>query len=136
MSATFRFRLQALLDYRSSIEVTLRAQAAARETERAEAQARLNQLDDALQENDRTTDLRGRALRQERLVRAIEGQRRVVHDYEESLAIATARLRESAKETMALERLRERRWRQHVDAQERAEEAELDESNARYNDNH
>ena len=134
MSATFRFRLQALLDYRTSIEMTLRGQAAAREKERVEAQARLNQLDRELQENDRAVDLRARALRQEHLARAIEGQQRLLRDYEETLAIATARLREAAKETMALERLRERRWKQHADAQERAEEAEFDESNARYND--
>ena len=114
--------------------MTLRAQAAARERERAEAQARLDRLRGELQENDRTVDLRGRALREECLVRAIEGRQRLVHDHEKALTTATARLREAAKEKMALEHLRERRWKQHLDAQQRAEEAEIEESNAPYND--
>ncbi|MBV9737270.1 MAG: hypothetical protein JO177_03780 [Candidatus Eremiobacteraeota bacterium] len=132
MSEPFRFRLQALLDYRASVEMTLRAQAAARDRERAEVQARLVQLDLELQENDRAADLRGRALRQEYLARAIEAQQRIAHDREEALATASVRLREATKETKALERLRERRWKEHRDDEERAEEAELDESNARY----
>ena len=114
--------------------MTLRAQAAAHERERAGAQARLNQLDHELQANDRTTDLRGRALRQDYLACAIEAQRRLLHGFEEALAAATARVREATNETMTLERLRERRLKEHVAAQERAEEEELDESNARYNE--
>ena len=112
--------------------MTLRAEAAARDRERAEVQARLVQLDRELQENDRAADLRGRALRQEYLARAIEAQQRIAHDREEALATASVRLREATKETKALERLRERRWKEHRDDEERAEEAELDESNARY----
>ena len=112
--------------------MTLRAEAAARDRERAEVQARLVQLDLELQENDRAADLRGRALRQEYLARAIEAQQRIAHDREEALATASVRLREATKETMALERLRERRSKEHRDAEERAEEAEFDESNARH----
>ena len=125
-------RLQALLDHRSSVETKLRAEAAVHEAAQVEGKARLDILAGELKKCDRAADLRSRALREEYLQRAIASESRILQDAEAALDAARVRLREAARQRLALERLRERRWKAYLDARETAEEEELDESNLRY----
>jgi len=93
------------------------------------ARTDLEQLIQERSRNDRAPDLRARAVREEYLGGAIDRQSRIVQDCEAALASAYERVRHAAKETMALERLKQRRLNAHREEQQRAEQAELDESN-------
>ena len=127
----FRFSLQALLDHRSMIEKRFHAQATAYARALTSARAHLRALFCELQNTERSPDLRAGALRGDYLSAALRSQKRIVEDHESVLGIAQRRLREAAKETLVLERLKERRYRAYIDAIERSEDAELDDSNRR-----
>ena len=129
----FRFPLQPLLDHKYSVEATLRAQAMRCKAAVVAAHEGLNALHEQLRAGDRAQDLRARAMRQHFVTDSIHRQNRIVTDCEAALASAHLRLRDAAKETMALERLKQRRFEAHIEARERSEEAELDESNTRRN---
>jgi len=129
----FHFSLQALLDQKAAIERALREQANRCKANFVAANQRLRRLHDDLRACDGGEDLRARALRQEYLDVSIHAQSAIVNDCEATLASAQRRLRDAARETKALEQLRQRRFDAYIDQQELAEEEELDEINLRRN---
>ncbi len=126
---SFRFPLQALLDHKTGIEARLRGEVASCAKACAAAQSHLRRLTEKLNLCNSGSDLRLRALHAQYLDDAIREQMRLIEKCEASLTSAQGALRSAAIQKFALERLRERRWKAHVDAQERAEESELEESN-------
>jgi flagellar biosynthesis chaperone FliJ len=131
VSAAFRFRLQALLEYKARIEDQCRREAAAAAKACGVERERLGGILAQLNAPVDSQAFGLHSLHAEYLDRAIAAQEAVVRTCEVAEATTQERLRDAATQKLALEKLSERRRKAHAVAQDAAEQLELDETNRR-----
>jgi len=130
LSGAFSFRLQALLDYKSALESGCRRDVAEAAKACQGAECRIAALHEELRAFEDVPDLRLRYLRAEYVEQKLDSEEAIFRDRQAAFQKATARLRGASQEKRALERLKQRHYALHAAAVARAEEAELEESNA------
>jgi flagellar FliJ protein len=137
----FRFPLEPVLAHRRRIEEDKERRLGERLRELAAARAELASLEDeyrryaaVIRTKHRMLDaetLRAHYAHLEYLDRAIDAQLAVVRTRTAAADVARAELIEASKERKTVERLRERRYEEHVLEEGRIEQKELDDVNAR-----